>query len=57
MSKRKVVRGPSRKQEIEETVAQYWAPSWVCVSTPWSLLSRTCLTWQSIVYDVPPLFC
>ena len=28
--KRPFVGGATRKQEIEEIVAQYWAPSWVC---------------------------
>ena len=29
---RQIVGGASRKQETEETVALYWAPSWVCHS-------------------------
>ena len=32
VSKRQIVGGSSRKEEIVETVAQYWAPSWVCNS-------------------------
>ena len=29
VSRKQTVGGPSSKEEIEETVAQYWAPSWV----------------------------